>query len=159
MNTAPIPDRFLARVNVVTDGCWLWTGGHTGSGRPTFHANGKTVVAARVSYELFKGPIPVGLLVCHTCDVAGCVNPEHLFVGTQGDNVRDMWTKGRADHRTGEQHPRARLMESDVASIRSRHVRGRHGNRHVLAAEYHVAPTTIDNIVAGRKWRHTLKGV
>lgn len=86
-------------------GCWLWLGSIDGEGygRATFR--GKSDGAHRVSYTAFREAIPAGLLVCHSCDVRCCVNPDHLWVGTYADNNRDMLAKGRHGNgvRTGGQ--------------------------------------------------------
>jgi hypothetical protein len=78
-------------------GCWLWTGtaNMRGYGYGSFTINKKSVNSHRVSFELFRGPIPIGMHVCHKCDVPLCVNPEHLFLGTRSDNQRDRVVKGR----------------------------------------------------------------
>lgn len=85
---------FLKRV-VTTDSCWIWMGvtGHYGYGSLWFE--GKTRWAHRVSFHIFKEPIPKGLLVMHSCDNPWCVNPNHLFSGTQKDNIQDALKKGR----------------------------------------------------------------
>lgn len=75
--------------------CWEYTGGIGTTGRGMFWLNGKTEKAHRVSWMIYKGEIPKGLLVCHKCDNGKCVNPEHLFLGTHKDNTQDMMRKGR----------------------------------------------------------------
>lgn len=77
------------------DGCWLWTGRLSVVGYGQIKQHYQTRHAHRVSYELNIGPIPPGLVVCHTCDVRACVNPDHLWLGTFGDNNRDREAKGR----------------------------------------------------------------
>lgn len=91
------PERFLAKIRIDESGCWIWTAGRNKLGYGRFGLPGqyKTVQAHRFAYEQFYGPIPEGMFVCHHCDNPPCVNPEHLFVGTHVDNMKDMWSKGR----------------------------------------------------------------
>ena len=87
----------LSFVNV-SSGCWLWFGIVNKKGYGKFRLSGKFVGAHRAAYELFKGEIPSGKWVLHTCDVPNCVNPEHLYTGTQSDNERDKVSRGRHHH-------------------------------------------------------------
>jgi HNH endonuclease len=87
--------RFWFRVDKTGD-CWTWTGGKSRNGYGAFWTKEKRLVrASRFSYEQHYGPIPNGMVVCHRCDNPPCVRPDHLFLGTQSDNMRDMWQKGR----------------------------------------------------------------
>lgn len=80
-------------------GCWLWELGQARfDGNGVVKHNRRQRIAHRVSYEIFHGPIPAGMFVCHKCDTPLCVNPDHLFLGTPKDNVDDMLRKGRAAH-------------------------------------------------------------
>lgn len=75
--------------------CWLWTAAIDRYGYGQFQFEGSMKGAHRVSWRLFRGCIPAGMLVCHKCDITCCVNPEHLFTGTQVDNINDALLKGR----------------------------------------------------------------
>lgn len=90
--------RFLAKVGIGSlDECWEWTAARHPSGYGTFYFNGKWSRAHRTAWELANGPIPEGLLVLHRCDNPPCVNPRHLWLGTDADNTRDMIAKGRGN--------------------------------------------------------------
>ena len=88
-------EKMLSKINK-TDSCWLWTGKPNQNGYGRLRINKKTVLAHRLAYELWVGTIPLDKPnVLHHCDNPPCVNPEHLFVGTQADNIKDMVAKGR----------------------------------------------------------------
>jgi hypothetical protein len=89
------PDRFWSRVTKQSDGCWIISGNHNGQGYRYTTCEGRRVYAHRAVWEQLHGPIPADIEVCHRCDVPACVNPDHLFLGTRQDNVRDMYAKGR----------------------------------------------------------------
>lgn len=82
-------------IPVTESGCWLFVQHINANGYGMVGVNRKMRHAHRVSYEISRGPIPAGLVVCHSCDVRSCVNPAHLFVGTESDNQQDCLKKGR----------------------------------------------------------------
>lgn len=82
--------------------CQEWLGYLNPGGYGQFQVGGKARIAARVSYELYKGKIPEGTIVCHSCDNPACVNPEHLWLGTYKDNMVDMISKGRGKQQWGK---------------------------------------------------------
>jgi hypothetical protein len=119
----PLIDRFLGRVSMLPDasGCWLWTGLLTKNQYAFMKLGQKNITGHRLSWQLFRGPIPERLYVLHRCDVRCCVNPEHLFLGTHRDNVMDMHKKGRwkpLRSRAGANGSNAKLTEEDVREIR-----------------------------------------
>lgn len=132
-------------------GCWLWTATKNEDGYGQFKLDGQMRRAHKVSYELFVGPIPEGLDVLHKCDNRGCVNPNHLEVGTHGDNMRQMAERGRSAK--GEGHGSAKLTEDQVLEIRGRYAAGGVSQR-ALAAEYGVSHTTIRRVVSNKNWTH-----
>ena len=121
----PVAKRLLDRIEIVGD-CWIFTGPTTSDGYGAIGVGRrKQLRAHRASFEEFVGHIPKGALVCHKCDTPRCINPEHLFLGTPKDNTQDMIKKGRMKHKTGEDHPLAKLSDVDVTSIKRLRAAGR----------------------------------
>lgn len=144
-----VEERFWSKVKK-TDGCWLWTAWVNVWGYGGFYVGGADVGAHRFSYELHKGKIPKGLLVRHKCHNPSCVNPEHLVVGTQADNMNDCVKAGRQCK--GETRPKAKLTEKQVVEIKSRVSMG--AGTKELSEIYGVSKSTISNIKYGRRWKH-----
>lgn len=156
----PIADRFWAKVaRRGPDECWLWTascvaGGYGQIGRGG--RRGANVMAHRLSYELSVGPIPPGRVVMHSCDTPPCVNPAHLVLGTQRDNLADMRAKdrqgpGSGPKLRGEDGPNAKLDWPRVREIRAAYA---NGVRQIdLAAQFGVGQSTISGIVRQQTWK------
>jgi hypothetical protein len=136
---------------VKTDTCWLWTGARhrDGYGRVWVHRR-EFYMAHRFAYELWVQKIPDGLQVLHRCDVRNCVRPEHLFLGTNADNVADRVAKGRSSR--GEHRPQAKLTESDVNEMRRLHSMG--ASTRKLARQFHLATSNVWRIVNGQSWAY-----
>jgi hypothetical protein len=169
-NPIPAPERFWAKVQQ-GDGCWLWTGARRtrkGAEYGRFSPSpGQIVGAHRYAYELAHGPVPAGMCVLHRCDVPGCVRVDHLFLGTQRDNVLDAARKGRFP--TGDRHPMRRrpwathpprgaahpmthLSDGDVRAIRAAAAAG--VRQRVLAARYGLSEAAISLLVHRKTWQH-----
>lgn len=144
---------FLRKANVQEVGCWEWTGYRVKGNHPygVYRFNNRTQAAHRVSYQLHKGPIPGGSVVRHKCDNPPCVNPDHLELGTQKDNVQDMLFRGR-DRVVGSRNPMAKLNRETVDTIRSEYTPGVVGYKK-LAKKYGVSKETIAGIVTKRTWK------
>lgn len=108
------------------------------------------VEAHRVAWELYRGPIPEGLVVRHKCSTRRCVNPEHLELGTHAENMRDKLRDGTS--LPGEHNPGAKLTEADVRLMRE--MRGQGHLLRELAGFFGVSESTVSNVCAGKRWRH-----
>lgn len=143
--------RFWKYVQKTSD-CWLWTGGLYKKGYGQFWDGERMVRAHRFAYELFVGPIG-DVLVLHECDTPGCVNPEHLFLGTHEDNMRDMVQKGRAPQNQGERNGMAKLTRRQAWTARYAHLK--YGiSQAQIAKRYGVTPAAISLLVRGVNWQH-----
>jgi HNH endonuclease len=156
MNELPIPsdERLLRKIYdntiILPNGCWEFQGccGTNGYGQVKW--KGQQYGTHRVSLNSVK-KIPEGMLVCHTCDYRRCVNPEHLFLGTNQDNTIDSLLKGRHNHPKGETNGRAILTQANVREIRSLYAET-YITQSELGERYGVDRTTIGNIIQGRTW-------
>lgn len=142
-------DRFWSKVHPeALSGCWLWHGAvknRLGHGQ-----TGRNECAHRRAFLLAKGPIPAGLFVLHRCNVPACVNPSHLYLGTNIENSRDKIALGRQAR--GESHGMSRLTTADILDIRRRLSCGEGGG--TIAARYQIGSGALSNIRHRVRWGH-----
>lgn len=146
---ADIAERFARNFAKGAD-CWLWSGTLDRDGYGRFGLNNRQPAAHRISWQLHKGEIPAGLNVCHHCDTPACVNPDHLFLGTQKDNLSDCARKGRTA--LGEKQGRSKLRVPDVLEIRRMGAVGI--PQRTIASQFNVSQSSVSDIVSRRKWPH-----
>lgn len=145
----PLAIRFERHMTALPEapGCWIWTGKRAnkcGYGRMTFgRKRGKALEedAHRAAYRFFVGPIPAGKHVLHKCDVPACIRPDHLYLGTQLENMRDVARRGRFNRK---------LTWARVHEIRRLKAEGQ--PTFGLAHQFNVSPSMIRRIVAGKSW-------
>lgn len=154
--TSPIADRFAGKYRVDESGCWIWIGktdrtkmnyGRIYSGP----AEKRWLKAHRASYEIHCGEVPDGMYVLHKCDRPQCVNPDHLFLGSHADNMKDMASKGRGKSSgyKGADLPQAKLTEAAVLDIMRKEKRQRE-----YAEQYGIHQVTVSDIWTGKSWAH-----
>jgi hypothetical protein len=159
--------RILNKIERKENGCWDWKGKITNAGYGEITLDRKYLLIHREAYKLFKGDIPNGLNVCHSCDNKKCCNPDHLWVGTQKENIndcvkKDRRTKGgwsytreyapRNTGRPGQKHHANKIRDHDVYEIRELLKQGL--NQKQIANRYGVDQSVISKIKNGKAWSH-----
>ncbi|CAB4133770.1 HNH nuclease [uncultured Caudovirales phage] len=138
------------------NGCWEWKGKLSQDGYGSFQKvidGKKTEIAAhRRSYEIFKGEIPEGMQVCHSCDNARCCNPDHLWIGTPRDNTQDCIKKGRRSPEKNRAIAAGKLTEDEVREIRELYKNG--SSQKELQEKFKISQSQVSGILTYRFWRH-----
>lgn len=151
-----VRDKILMMSTPRENGCWEWNGCVQGNGYSRIRLNGKTEYGHRASYLAFKGEIPEGMDVCHSCDNRKCVNPDHLSIGTRKENMQDCVSKGRTtkglSFNCGSTCGLSKLTEADVITARALAIMG--VVPRVIAESLGVHKDTIRCAIKRKTWRH-----
>ena len=144
-------ERIEEKVEKIPEGgCWIWMGATSVRGYGQLISHARKHYAHRASYEAFVGSIPDGMNVCHACDNVYCVNPAHLFLGTQKQNLEDMARKRRSTW--GERNPMAKLTLKDASLIKQMKKDG--AKTKELAKQFGVSNSNITAIIRKDRWNH-----
>lgn len=153
-----LEQRFWNKVRI-TDGCWEWTASLGSTGYGQIGIRNRPIGAHRVSYEIHYGPIPEGMCVLHHCDNRLCVRPDHLFLGTRADNIRDMDRKNRGVRnriartgQLGESNRQSVVTADQVRKIRSLYASGL--TMAEIAKQFPIGESGVGFIVRRETWRH-----
>lgn len=146
----PLTQRLERLSMLLTEcGCQIWLGELNDTGYGLIRISGKIKMAHRISWTESMGPIPEGMKVLHRCDVRCCIRPDHLFIGTQADNVQDMLKKGRGALAAGEFNGRAKLSEVQALQILQSSL-----GCAELARQFGISASMASAIKLGKNWRH-----
>jgi hypothetical protein len=154
--TPKVRDRYEKKVDRsgCPGACHEWTAYRNKGGYGQFNIEGRMYPAHRIQWTITNHQdIPPGMLVCHSCDNPSCVNPNHLWLGTNADNTRDKVEKGRAAYAAGEANGSAILTEDKVRMIREEYALGGITCK-ALAAKYGVSMNTISLTINRKIWKH-----
>ena len=149
-NYSDILLRILRNTSIDPSGCWLWKGSKSVAGYGRIKFDDVRWAVHRLMAHINISDVAEDSVVCHRCDNPCCVNPEHLFIGTQKQNVDDRDAKGRRNQARGERQGSSKLSAEQVLAIRldSR-------KQSVIAAEYGISRAHVGNLKANRAWKHT----
>jgi HNH endonuclease len=139
----PLHERLINRSDKIENGCWIWNACRSDKGYGLIGYAGKSRRAHRLAWEVFRGPIPKGAQVLHRCDTPPCINPDHLFLGTHGDNMNDRLVKGRW---------KTKISDQDVKTIRSLAARGE--RKPVIAERFGIHLMNVYKIIRRESWKH-----
>lgn len=134
--------------------CWLWTGSVGSHGYGQLKVGKRPVLVHRLAWEVHNGPIPPGMEVAHHCDVHACLRPDHLFLATHKENMRDMSHKGRSAHEGsyGENHPTSKLTDDMVREMRKMRESGM--SMRDIARHLGVSYAATQMVLSGMRWTH-----
>jgi hypothetical protein len=161
-----IKERFLSKIEKKENGCWIWKGAINRKGYGIFRVCNKNMLAHRASYWLFKKDIEPGKFICHICDVRSCVNPDHLFSGTQKENMEDAKNKGRIatgdrlNHHSliGELSNWSRITEKQVRDVINMYLGGEK-SLVAISKVTGVKRTNVWQIIRKKNWKHIWKEI
>lgn len=148
-----VVERFMSKVDKQDNGCWLWNAGVFGSGYGAFGLNGSVVSAHRAAWIIFRGELPAGIHVLHDCDVKLCVNPEHLHLGTNSDNLKEAYDRELRHARKGADHFKSRLTDDVVREVRQKHAEG-NVTYEALSKQYGISNQSMRDAIIGKTWKH-----
>lgn len=139
-------------------GCWLWVGCLDNNGYGRLSRCDRVLYAHRMSYLKYNGEIPQNMEVCHRCDVKRCCNPDHLFLGTHSDNIKDMYSKGKGNTGgytlpafEGSKNPNAKLKEEDIDRIKDLFDEGY--RQKYIAEMFNITQGHVSSIINNKKWK------
>jgi len=145
-------NKIKSYIEINDNDCWVWKKSKQKQGYGVITYKRKVQLAHRVSFKIFNGYLPDDLYVCHKCDNPSCCNPDHLFLGTNSDNIKDAFSKGRVYRPKGEDHYYSKLKESDVVEIRE--LAKKNVDKQKIADKFKISLSHADNVIRRRSWKH-----